>query len=334
MNARDLFSGGILVLLGILFLGTEFHWFKVDWNELFRFWPLLLIYLGITLLVGKTSTTSTILTVMLLCIAVPAAVVSSCKNEVSDKIANDFNIDFDDDDNDNDDNNDGDNDNDDSDDSSSSTGKGGGVQKLTESMDANTKTAVLNFSGGASEFSIKNSTTQLIDVDADLDFGNVSIKKSQNGTEANVDFALKGKKNNLNFNSDDKHNKIDIKLNDKPEWDMNFEFGAGEADFDLSPYKVKKLSIKTGVTKTEVKLGDKVDNLDVNVESGLTSIEFKVPQAVGCRIKVEGGLNSKDFDGFTKKEDGYYETSNYGSASKKIDIKFEGGLQELKVSVY
>ena len=113
----------------------------------------------------------------------------------------------------------------------------------------------------------------------------------------------------------------------------NFQFGAGKADFDLSAYKIKNLSIKTGLTETDVKLGDKVDNLDVKVESGLTDIEFQVPTTVGCRIDIDGGLNDKDFDGFIQKN-GHWETPDYDKAIKKITIKFEGGLQSLKVRRY
>ena len=324
MNSKNLFSGGILILLGILFLGKELDWFNVNWHEIFRLWPLLLIYLGLVAVLGKSSQTSTVVTIILLCIAIPTVIVRSCSNKVENVIGGrNFDFDSSDDDEDNSSNND-DNDGD--------TSFKGANQKLSEPMNANIKSATLDFQGGAAEFDIKETSSQLAEADAILNFGNISLKKTGDADSPKVEFALRGKTNKVDL-GDDNHNKVNLKLNPNVIWDMNFEFGAGKADFDLSAYKVKNLSIKTGLTETDVKLGDKVDNLDVKVESGLTDIEFQVPTTVGCRIDIDGGLNDKDFDGFTQK-DGHWETPDYDKATKKITIKFEGGLQSLKVSRY
>jgi hypothetical protein len=323
MNSKNLVSGGFLILLGILFLGKEFGWFHINWNEITRLWPLLLIYLGIVAFFGKDnrSNSATVIVIILLCIIVPVALVRSCKNNVENAFnERDIHIDLDDDDDDKD-----------NDDDDRATFKGTN-QRLVEAMTPEVKEAKFNFSGGAAEFIINQTSKELIEADAELDFGSISLKKDGTGNNPTVDFALKGKKHNIHIDENN-HNKIKLKLNPAVIWDMNFEFGAGKADFDLSEYKVKSLSIKTGVTKTDVKLGDKVDNLDVKVESGLTSIEFKIPTAVGCQIDIDGGLNAKDFEGFVQRN-GRWETPNYDKATKKININFDGGLQELKVSRY
>ena len=320
MNSKNLFSGGILILLGVLFLGKELNWFNVNWHEIFRLWPLLLIYLGLVAVLGKSSQTSTVVTIVLLCIAIPTVIVRSCSNKVENAIGS-RNFDFNNSDDD-DDNNDNDGD----------TSFKGTNQKLSEPMNVNIKSAILEFKGGAAEFNIKETSAELAEADATLNFGNISLKKTGNADSPKVEFSLKGKTNKVDL-GDNNHNKVNLKLNSNVIWDMNFEFGAGKADFDLSAYKIKNLSIKTGLTETDVKVGDKVDNLDVKVESGLTDIEFQVPTTAGCRIDIDGGLNDKDFNGFIQK-DGHWETPDYDKAIKKITIKFEGGLQSLKVRRY
>ena len=322
MNSKNLFSGGILILLGVLFLGKELDWFNVNWHEIFRLWPLLLIYSGLVAVLGKSSQTSTVVTIVLLCIAIPTVIVRSCSNKVENAM-NRSNFDF----HSNDDTDDGNNDNDNDD-----TSFKGANQKLSEPMDDKIKSATLEFQGGAAEFNIKETSLQLAEADANLDFGNISLKKTGDADSPTVNFTLKGKTNKVDL-GDNNRNKVDLKLNPNVIWDMNFEFGAGKADFDLSAYKIKNLSIKTGLTETDVKVGDKVDNLDVKVESGLTDIEFQVPTTAGCRIDIDGGLNDKDFDGFIQK-DGHWETPDYDKAAKKITIRFEGGLQSLKVRRY
>jgi hypothetical protein len=329
MNSKSLFTGGVLILLGILFLGKEWGWFHINWHEISRLWPLLLIYLGLVALLGKTSNSATVITIVLLCIAIPTVLVRSCQEKVGTAFdKNGIHIDMDDDD-DSDDDNDDDNDSDDND---GDTSFKGSEQKLDSPMNAAIKSATFNFSGGAAEFEISGTSKDLVEAEAKLDFGNISLKKTGDSTNPDLDFALRGKKNNINI-GDDNDNKINLKLNASVLWDMKFEFGAGKADFDLSEYKVKNLSIKTGLTETDVKLGDKVDNLDVKVESGLTDIEFQVPESVGCRIDIDGGLNDKDFDGFIQKN-GHWETPNFDKATKKINLNFNGGLQSLKVRRY
>jgi hypothetical protein len=321
MNSKNIFAGGFLILLGILFLGKEWGWFHINWHEISRLWPLLLIYLGLVALLGKTNRSATVITIVLLCIAIPTLIVRSCQEKVGDAFDhNGIHIDMDDDDDDNDDKDDND------------TAFKGAKQSLVEPMNASIKSATLNFSGGAAEFDIKETSKELVEANADLDFGNISLKKTGDADSPKVDFALKGKTNNINID-DDNHNKVNLRLNPEVIWDMNFEFGAGKADFDLSQYKIKNLSIKTGLTETDVKLGDKTDNLDVKVESGLTDIEFQIPESVGCRIDIDGGLNDKDFDGFIQKN-GHWETPNFDKSTKKINFKFEGGLQSLKVRRY
>ena len=323
MNSKSLFTGGILILLGILFLGKEWGWFHINWHEISRLWPLLLIYLGLIALLGKSNGSATVITIILLCIAIPTVLVRSCQERVGTAFnKNGIHIDMDND-HDNDDNND-DNDED--------TNFKGSNQKLNSPMSADIKSASFNFSGGAAEFEISGTSQDLIEADANLTFGNISLKKIGNSTNPTIDFALRGKKNNINIGKDN-DNKINLKLNSSVLWDMNFEFGAGKADFDLSDYKVKNLSIKTGLTETDVKLGDKVDNLEVKIESGLTDIEFQVPESVGCRIDIDGGLNEKDFDGFIQKN-GHWETPNFDKSTKKITLNFNGGLQSLKVRRY
>lgn len=318
MNSKNLFSGGILILLGVLFLGKELDWFNVNWHEIFRLWPLLLIYLGLVAVLGKSSQTSTVVTIVLLCIAIPTIIVRSCSNKVEHAFdKNGINLDLSDDDNDDDD---------------GDTSFKGANQKLSEPMNANIKSATLEFKGGAAEFDIKETSSQLAEADATLNFGNISLKKTGDADSPKVEFSLKGKTNKVDLGNSN-HNKVNLKLNPNVIWDMKFEFGAGKADFDLSAYKIKNLSIKTGLTETDVKVGDKVDNLDVKVESGLTDIEFQVPTTAGCRIDIDGGLNDKDFDGFIQK-DGHWETPDYDKSTKKITIKFEGGLQSLKVRRY
>lgn len=50
MKPTNVLFGSILILFGIIQLAKEFGWFYVDWHLVRRFWPLLLIALGVFLI--------------------------------------------------------------------------------------------------------------------------------------------------------------------------------------------------------------------------------------------------------------------------------------------
>ena len=110
--------------------------------------------------------------------------------------------------------------------------------------------------------------------------------------------------------------------------------GAGDLDFDLSNFKVKDLEIKTGAAAIKVKLGDKLDEARVDVESGVAKVEIDVPENIGCEIKMKGSLNSKDFDNFEKHGNLTWRTSNFDASSKRIYIDVSSGLSSVSVDRY
>lgn len=333
MNSKNYIPAGILITIGVLFLADNFDWFDFDWDVIVRFWPVLIILLGVNLLIGKRSSSATALTILALCIAIPAALVSHFRDRWDDRDHYSYHWDEDDNndhdsrDNSSDDNNDEDNNDNDSDGSDVK-------QSFTEPMESGVKSAAFTLEGGAAKFTIGTTSTNLAEANTDLDFGKgYTMKKVLRDGIAELNFETKNGENqkwNINDNS---FNKVDVKLNPSLEWDMNFKIGAGKADFDLSAFNIKKLTLETGVTDTEIKLGDKALSSGIRVESGVAQVEFQVPQSVGCRIEVNGALNGKDFDGFTQNGDSY-ETPGYDKATKKITIKFDGGLSNLKVRRY
>lgn len=334
---KNLIPGAILILLGGLFLADNFDWFSFNWSSITRLWPLLLILLGGNMLLGKRSPAATTLTIILLAVAVPLALVRGVRDKVSDRFEN-FGDRFDSDNDNNDDNDDeksSDNNNDDNDTSVEKN------QTFSEPFDAAIKTATLKLSGGIAKFELSSGSNQLLEASSKIsgDFSEYNLNKVISGSNAEINIKPKDGNNgdaNIDFSNDEDFelkNKLDVKLNPNLDWTLDVEFGAGKADLDLSDLKVKKLNLKSGVASTEVKLGDKSDT-EVKVESGVASVEIAVPEAVGCRINTKNeALNIKDFDGFVKNGD-MYETANYAKSTKKINIVFESGISKLKVRRY
>ncbi|PMD98640.1 hypothetical protein BWI97_03685 [Siphonobacter sp. BAB-5405] len=321
MNAKNLLLGGFFVLLGILFLGRNLGWFDFHFGELLRLWPLLFVVLGVNMIWGKANRNVTVVTLILLAICVPLFIATKVRDRVRDNIH--WNGSWDDDDQD-----------DESEESyeNRDSEQSGGKQYLAEPMTDSVNAASFQLEGGAAEFTMGTTDKQLVEADGDLDMGNLSLKSTSVNGASEVVLSMKGRKK-WNWDEEHSHNNVAVRLNPQPLWNLDMKVGAGKADFDLTPFKVSKVSLHTGAAEMDLKLGDKTDQTDVEVNAGVASVKIKVPQSVGCRITTRGALTEKDFNGFTRQGDAY-ETPGYAGAKKKINIRFEGGIAEWKVERY
>ena len=68
-------------------------------------------------------------------------------------------------------------------------------------------------------------------------------------------------------------------MNVNPIWDLDFNLGAGEVNFDLSKYKVRELAIDAGAASLDIKLSD-LQNAKVIVNAGASSIILRIPKSI------------------------------------------------------
>ncbi len=338
-NSSNVFLGVFLIVVGSLFFAGMNDWFGLDisFSQIARFWPVLIILAGIAVFLNDRRSVGNPLSVLLVAFAIPLGIYSFASEgvkEIKNNFEDEFHFDFDDDFNhENLDGDYNDDQTDEEDNSISSKQKGDRTEQLFDiEKDNGIEEARLKLGGGAAEFHLSESNDKLFEARTLLKFGNYKLSDEKKGNLHEIDFEMKNNKKSFKFGDND-NNEVFLKLNKKPVWDIEMGIGAGDLDFDLSGYKVKKLEIKTGAASVDVKLGDQMENTDVKIESGVASVEIGVPKGVGCQIDMDGALNSKDFDGFQKKND-KYETENFNSAGKKIFIRVSSGLSSVKVNRY
>lgn len=314
-----LFVGGVLLLENLNVI--EFYWRNV-WG----FWPIFLIIGGVNLLLNRNgSQTGSIVSLAILIITLAFLFVKGQeKPQHSSWLGFWKNKNIDADINWEDEHN--------------GDGKFEGV-KFSEVLNVadTAKKTILNLSGGGTSFKLKETTDSLFEASVNKKKGNFSLTKTTTDTTNTLTFRMndrryKGNKNNWTFNSGG--NEVDVRINTAPQWTMNLSMGAGELDFDLTKFKIRTLNFDGGAADLKIKIGDLLPIADVNVKTGVANVEIKVPQGSGCRIKTNTGLASKDFKGFVKKDDGYYETPNYNTSKNKVFIKLDGGLSNFEVDTY
>ncbi len=330
----NVFLGAILVAVGAVFLAFNYDLidFEYSFKAIAKFWPVLLILAGVAVLLNEKKSFYNPTTALLVAFAIPLGIYSAASNgvdEISEGFKDEFHLNWDEDD-------------DWDDDDRGSYNKGSeGVRKgsLTEQkfsvpMSNGLEEANLNFGGGAAEFLLSESKSDLFAATTLLHSGNYRLSDELINNRHEIDFEMKSRKNNAFDFSDGDHNKIYLELSTKPVWTIDMGIGAGDLKFDLSEFKVKDLDIHTGAASIDVKLGDELQRVNVDVESGVAKVAISVPEKVGCEIKMDGALNSKDFDNFQKKGNSTWRTADFEDADKKIYIKVSSALTAVSVNRY
>ncbi len=301
MKAGQLFWGFLFLTLGGFFLLVKFDIFVVDFSYAWDLWPVTIILLGILIIVKKTVVKPFVASAF--GIFVGYLIFGSLYSIVD----NNIHIDWDND-----------------------HGRYHDVKYFTEPYMSEIEYAKLDLATGAGTFLIKNNTENLFEGMAK---GNLTHKYSFStdfqDDEAFIDLDLR--KNNWHIFEERIRNKLGIKLNENPVWDLKLNIGAARADFDLSDFKVRSLELNTGATDTDIVIGDKYDFVEIDVEMGAASLVIDIPKESGCRIKGEMVLFSKSLEDFEKVNSDYYVTSNYESATNKIDIKIDGGVSQFSI---
>lgn len=344
MQRRNgLFWGIFLLTLGVLFLARRAGWLDVNWHSLVNLWPVLLILGGINLILERRGNPAAFITTVMLAVAVPATLFGFISHN-RDRDRNEFRMHWDTDDEDESDDNNRDDD-DESDNESdyrsererrNLSGSETHTNTFTETMDAGTREAVLKLAGGAGRFIISDPTDALIKADAKQTVGSytMSVERDAATKVPTIELKPTDERQNIDLKDGDFESRIDVHLNETPVWTMDIALGAGQGDLDLSSYAVKNLKIEAGAAALDLKLGAKADQSDVKIDVGAASVTVHVPKEVGCRIKKDGALNIEQLDDFTSLSGGEYVSPGYDASTKKMTIRFDGGLSHLKVVRY
>lgn len=324
MKSKNLFIGILLLFAGVVALlaalGTiEFHW-SIVWS----LWPLLLIIIGISILPVKEY-----LKGILLLVALGLGCVlyqSEMKHYEGNGITRFFNNHVrswrfwtDDDVDDIDDN-----------DESEPDESYPFDQHFSESYAA-VERASINIDFGAGELELKQPCAELVKVDATSNFVKYSFRTESKDDETFVYLSGQGHTKTLSKKTE---NEVAIALCAQPTWDFTLEMGAAEAGLDFTPYKVERLKINGGACDINLKLGDSGCNTIVDISTGVSDIDIKVPQGVDCQINVDSAISGKDFTGFEKVGKGLWQTPDFGAGTHPITINLNCAVSDISIERY
>lgn len=324
MRNDKLIPGLILVLIGTAILLSNFGYMHFHWYNIFHLWPIFLVIGGVNLVFANNkSQWATILKISVVILGFGLILFGNFGDRGrfwADQIHfnNNNNNDFEDDD--------------DNSDSDSSNVKMTSNGTFNEAYTTDVKYARLNISGGATSYILSDTTNQLFFAKVRDTYGKYEFNRSKEDSVNVLDFRMK---NHHGFQiGENNNNEALIKLNSNPIWDIHIEAGATSLNFDLSKFKVNQLKISGGAASFNVKLGAPMAMTDVDISTGVSSVDIVIPQNAQCSIETESGLSGKHFEGFNKTDDNNYETPGFATAKNKMHIHIKGGLSDFKVRRY
>jgi hypothetical protein len=317
MKYKHVFWGIVLIAIGVLFILNNVGVFEFGWRTLWSLWPLILIFWGISILPVKEWMKITGLVVVL-------AFTIIFFQRLTDHAPwfhfrnfdhGHWHGDWDSEDEDEDDN---------------SPTANYQEQHLSVPFDSVTRKGILTLDAAAGNFKLMGVTNDFLDFNKKGYIGDYSLTTS----DANAVKCITLKTQESHIKGGLSNNQVDIKINEKPSWNFNFDIGAAEIIMDLSMYKIDTATLNAGASSMDIKLGEKNPLSVWTFNAGASSIKINIPKNSGCQVYSESFMVSKEFDGFEKKGDRTYQTMNFAGSKNKIYITIKTAISKIEITRY
>lgn len=303
MRLSNFFWGILLILLGGAFLLSNLDLIAIDWSFLWKLWPVLIIYWGITFLPDKIKLPAALIFIIgIIGLLVYAGQLNKpmWSGKADDEAFNPFEESY--------------------------------KKTLKLPYSEETDQATLNFEGGNGDFIIEETTqSSLVELQQNRKGQNFAFNRNGSGTNATVNIKLAQDSNNT---SNQTNPEAEIKLHAQPEWTLNLNIGAAEADLDLSPFKIDSLMLNAGASNVDLKLGMPEQFTHTVIQTGVSTLEIALPKQAGCRIETETVLTLNNLEDFEKMSDQAYQSANFNESKQKYFIEMKGGLGKFEVNRY
>ncbi len=126
-------------------------------------------------------------------------------------------------------------------------------------------------------------------------------------------------------------NAWDLRLNNEVPMELGIEMGAGQSDLRLRGLSLTKLNIEMGAGQLAADLtGDWKNDLDTNIQGGVGSATIRLPKNVGVRVHATGGIGTVNARGLSRDGDAYVNDA-YGKSAVTLRLNIEGGVGEINL---
>jgi hypothetical protein len=299
MKTGRVFWGMVFLTIGVVLMLERFHVVSVSWLPLWKFWPLILVFWGIAILVAHNIARWVAAGVagLFLGLLVAGMIGYAVFDETEDVRAGE-----------------------------------GIVQEFSESIDSTVTMASFQLDAGAGTFTVLSSPERRVTATTHSSVGTYRVLRDSLADGPAIRMELRGRGHgwwHRRFS-----NSADVRLSSRPAWDLSFHVGASRLDLDLADLAVRSLRLDAGATNAKVTLGGGPEEMNVSVKAGASLIRILVPESVGCDVRIDTPMGEKSLNEFEKIGKGHYQTGNFSEATRKILITIDAGVSSVKVMRY
>ncbi|MFD1768399.1 LiaI-LiaF-like domain-containing protein [Sphingobacterium suaedae] len=197
-------------------------------------------------------------------------------------------------------------------------------------LDSTISESTLEFNGGAGNFHIQSlaGDTLVAATSADQDMGmNIETSRRDNRQQVVINAKPTSKKK--------KSAQVAIGISAEPLWNLELNYGAANISGDITHVRFKKLEINTGASNMDLTLGSPQEGTaKIAIATGASKIHFRIPKDAAIRVKYSSILSKNSFEDFATNKDGIAKTANYEERNKKFDIELDGAANTFTISRY
>ena len=126
--------------------------------------------------------------------------------------------------------------------------------------------------------------------------------------------------------------KWEIRLSQVPELSLELDGGAARIELDLRELRVTNLDLGMGAAELIVTMPARAGHVEVEISGGAADIDIVVPDGVAARITGDSGFSGLEIDGRRFPRSGaVYESADFASAQNRVDVALHVGAASVTV---
>jgi hypothetical protein len=195
--------------------------------------------------------------------------------------------------------------------------------QMVEKQGADSVTAKIDMPAG--ELTIDGGGTQLLDAGFDYtdDMEKPSVSYTVNGKIGRLDISQHERRG---IHLGGSHENWNLKFGDTP-MELEIQMGAGEGHLNFQRIDLSRLRVEAGVGNFIVDLtGERKRNLTADIQGGVGNATIHLPNNVGVQVHASGGIGNIDRRGNWRTEGDGYVNDAYGKSPVTIRLNAEGGV--------
>jgi len=192
---------------------------------------------------------------------------------------------------------------------------------------AGAKSVTARVEMGAGMLRLSGGSSRLLDAD---------FRYGRRGGKPQVQYHVSGDEGQLSVTEEQdhvrfggSHNGWDLRFGGSAPLDLRLDMGAGESNLRLDGLNVSHLEVHMGAGELNLDFtGVRTTNLNAIVEGGAGQARIHLPKDIGARVHASGGIGSINVRGLTRDGDSYVNAA-YGKTPATIELNVSGGVGEI-----